>query len=407
MNYDVIVVGAGASGLIASIMAARNGAEVLLIERNEKIGRKIMITGKGRCNVTNNCDVERLMSATMRNNKFLFGAYNAFPPADVMEFFESLGVPLKTERGQRVFPVSDRAVDIVDALFKCIKKEGITLERKRVGNILFEDGKVTGIKTVDGLCFLAPSVIIATGGLSYPATGSTGDGYKLAEETGHKIMPTAASLVPIVLKEKWCSELIGLSLKNVTLKVKKGKKVLFEELGEMMFTHFGISGPLVLSASALIDGDMKEYSLLVDLKPALDEAKLDERILRDFEGEKNKAFKNSLYRLLPRSLVPVIIKLSGIDENLPVNSVTKEMRRKLISVIKGMPLTPCALRPVEEAVITRGGVSVKDINPKTMESKKLSGLYFCGEVIDVDAVTGGFNLQIAFSTGFLAGNNCF
>ena len=407
MNADVIVVGAGAAGLIASVMAARNGARVLLIERNEKIGRKIMITGKGRCNVTNNCDVERLMNATMRNNKFLFGAYNAFPPCDVMDFFENLGVPLKTERGQRVFPQSDRAMDIVDALFKEIKRLGITLERKRVGHILTEEGKAVGVRTVDGISYYADSVVVATGGLSYPTTGSTGDGYKLAEELGHKIMPTAASLVPILLKEKWCSELMGLSLKNVTLTVKKGKKVLFEELGEMMFTHFGISGPLVLSASALMDGDMKDFQLFVDLKPALDENKLDERILRDFEGEKNKAFKNSLYRLLPRSLVPVIIKLSGIDEELPVNSITREMRKNLVSVIKAMPLTPSGLRPVEEAVVTRGGICVKDINPKTMESKKVAGLYFCGEVIDVDAVTGGFNLQIAFSTGFLAGNNCF
>ena len=407
MKFDVIVIGAGASGLVASGVAAGNGAKVLLIERNEKVGRKLMITGKGRCNVTNNCDIDRLMNATMRNNKFLFAAYNSFSPADVMKFFNDLDVDLKTERGQRVFPVSDKSSDIVDALNNFVKRNNVVTERKRVSEIIAEEGKAVGIKTVDGIQFYADSVVIATGGLSYPLTGSTGDGYKMAEKLGHTIEKPMSSLVPIVLKEKWCSEMMGLSLKNVNLTVKRGNKVVFSELGEMMFTHFGISGPLVLSASAVIDGDCSEYSIFVDLKPGLDEAKLDSRILRDFEDEKNKSFRNSLYRLLPRSLTPIIVKLSEIDGDLPVNSVTKEMRKKLVKIIKEMPLTPSALRPVEEAVITRGGLSVKEINPKTMESKIIKNLYFCGEIIDVDAVTGGFNLQIAFSTGFLAGNNCY
>jgi len=403
MNFDLIVVGAGAAGLMAAGQAARYGISVLMLDKNERVGRKIMITGKGRCNVTNSCDIDRLMTAVRRNPRFLYSAFDALSPQDVMDFFEEQGVPLKVERGQRVFPVSDKAVDIVDALHDFAIGSGAKFRRNRVMGIteLPEGGFI--VKTADDSEFKAKTVLIATGGLSYPGTGSTGDGYKLAESFGHSIVTPLPSLVPIEIKEKWCADLMGLSLKNVTLTVLKGKKKIYSELGELMFTHFGISGPLVLSASSYLDGPLDGFSLEIDMKPGLSHEQLDARVLRDFSAVQNKAIKNSLDRLLPRSIIPYVIAQSEIDPDKAVNSVTREERRALVETIKAFKLSPKQLRPVAEAVVTRGGVKTSEINPKTMESKRVKGLYFAGEVMDLDGVTGGFNLQIAFSTGYVAG----
>ena len=407
----IVIVGGGAAGLLAAYSAALKygkSAAITVIEKNERPARKLMITGKGRCNVTNNCGVDTLIANVPKNGKFLFSAFSGFDSGDTMRLFESLGVPLKTERGNRVFPVSDKALDIVDALVGAVKKSGVKLVRGVAVKIIASDGAVISVKTEDGDIYPADSVILATGGMSYPLTGSTGDGYKMARELSHTVTELKPSLVPLTVHEGFCSRLAGLTLKNVTLSVfEEGKKKpVFSELGEMLFTHFGISGPLTLSASAHM-GKMGKaaYTAYIDLKPALSEDQLDSRILRDFEGEKNKDFANSLDKLLPKSIIPVIIALSGIKPALKVNQITREMRAALCKVIKALPLHITGFRPIEEAIITGGGISVKEINPSTMESKLLKGLYFAGEIIDADAYTGGFNLQIAFSTGFAAGKN--
>ena len=405
-----VIIGGGAAGLMAACAAAEKygGRAVTVIEKNRRPGRKLMITGKGRCNVTNNCDRDTLISNVPANGRFLFSAFSDFGTADTMEFFEKRGVPLKTERGNRVFPVSDKASDIVDALVNTVRKSGVKILTAEAEEILTENFSVTGVRTRDGEILEADSVILATGGMSYPVTGSTGDGYEMAFRLGHTVTPLKASLVPLNVKQGFCSKLSGLSLKNVTLTVYESgrKKPVFSELGEMLFTHFGISGPLVLSASAhMRKMGSAEYVAYIDLKPALDEQKLDSRILRDFEEEKNRDFANSLDKLLPKSIIPVIISLSGIAPDTKVNQISREQRARLCGVLKALRLDITGFRPIEEAIITGGGISVKEINPSTMESKLVSGLFFAGEIIDADAYTGGFNLQIAFSTGHLAGKN--
>ncbi len=405
---NVVIIGGGAAGLMAAIKSVDKGNTVTLIEKNDKVGRKLMITGKGRCNVCNNCDIDTLINNIPKNAKFLYSAFSMLSPKELMEFFESKKVPLKTERGNRVFPVSDKAVDIVDALYNSVIKSDAKIINATAEKIITKENKVIGVKLQNGDILPADSVILATGGMSYPITGSTGDGYKMANELGHTITELKPSLVPLEIHEGFCTRLSGLSLKNVTLSVFEDgkKKPLFCELGEMLFTHFGISGPLVLSASSHIRYmGKKQYIAFIDLKPALTKEQLDNRILRDFSQELNKDFANSLDKLLPKSLIPVIVKLSGIDSSLKVNQITKQERLKLCEIVKKLPLHITGFRPIEEAIITSGGISVKEINPKTMESKLVSGLYFAGEIIDVDAYTGGFNLQIAFSTGYMAGVN--
>ena len=407
MKRNVVVIGGGAAGLMAALKAAQNSNNVTLIEKNQKVGRKIMITGKGRCNVTNNCDNDTFIKNVAANGRFLYSAISAFTSADTIDFFESLGVSLKTERGNRVFPQSDKASDIVDALFRAVKKSGVKIVYDTVKS-LYKQGEQFVTVLESGEVIFSDGVIIATGGVSYPLTGSTGDGYEFAKKFGHTVTPIRPSLVPLTVHEGFCSKLSGLTLKNVTLKVyEEGRdKPVFSELGEMLFTHFGISGPLVLSASALMRKiEEKKYFAEVDLKPALDAQTLDKRLQRDLSENANKDIVNSLDKLLPKSLIPVVIKLSEIDERIKSNQITREQRAALCSVIKGLKMTVTGFRPIEEAIVTGGGISVKEINPKTMESKLISGLYFAGEVIDVDAYTGGFNLQIAFSTGALAGMN--
>lgn len=407
----IVIIGGGAAGLMSACRAAERygtSADVIIIERNERPARKVMITGKGRCNVTNNCGNDTLIANVPKNGKFLFSAFSEFNSSDTMEFFEALGVPLKTERGNRVFPVSDKASDIVDALVKCAKKRGAHIINGRAAAVKTENGAVTGVELSDGEIIDADGVIVATGGMSYPLTGSVGDGYKIAKELGHTVTPIKPSLVPLTVHEGFCERLSGLSLKNTVLSVfEEGKKKpIFSELGEMLFTHFGISGPLVLSASAHMRkiGE-KQYIAHLDLKPGLSHEQLDARLLRDFDGAKNRDFANSLDKLLPKSIIPVIISLSGIPSDEKVNQISREQRERLCGVIKNLTLHITGTRPIEEAIITGGGISVKEINPSTMESKIIKGLYFAGEVIDVDAYTGGFNLQIAFSTGYTAGNS--
>ena len=405
---NVVIIGGGAAGLMAAVTSADKGNNVTLIEKNAKVGRKLMITGKGRCNVCNNCDIDTLINNIPKNAKFLYSAFSTLSPKDLMEFFENRKVPLKTERGNRVFPVSDKAVDIVDALYNAVIKSGAKIINSTAEKLITSENKVMGVKIQNGDILPADSVILATGGMSYPLTGSTGDGYKMATDLGHSVTELKPSLVPLTIHEGFCTHLSGLSLKNVTLSIFEDgkKKPLFSELGEMLFTHFGISGPLVLSASSHIRYmGKKQYTAFIDLKPALSKEQLDNRVLRDFSEEQNKNFANSLDKLLPKSLIPVIIKLSGIPNDLKVNQITKEQRLKLVDIIKALPLHITGFRPIEEAIITSGGISVKEIDPKTMESKLVSGLYFAGEIIDVDAYTGGFNLQIAFSTGYTAGIN--
>lgn len=405
MSFDVIIIGGGAAGSMAAVTAARMGRKTAVFEKNERIGRKLRITGKGRCNVTNNCTNEVLMSNVPVNPRFLYSAFSGFDTHDVMNFFEELGVPLKTERGNRVFPVSDNAEDIVNALDRELKNLGVKVINQRVTDILVDDGVCIGVKA-GGKEFNSQSVLIATGGKSYPNTGSTGDGYKLAESVGHTVTEIYPSLVPLVTVEKYCAEMMGLSLRNVAVKLFDGEKLIYSEQGEMLFTHFGVSGPLILSASSHIRKmERGRYKIRIDLKPALDEKQLDLRIQRDFAENQNRDFINAIRKLLPAKLIPIAVRLSGIPAEQKVNTITKEQRKAFLDVIKAFPLTVADFRPIDEAIITSGGVSVKEINPKTMESKLVSGLFFAGEVIDVDAYTGGFNLQIAFSTAYSAGMN--
>lgn len=406
-NYDCITIGGGAAGLMAAYTAAVRGRSVLLIERNDRVGKKLAITGKGRCNVTNQCTDEEFFANIPVGGKFLYSAYSNFNCYDCMEFFESLGVPLKTERGNRVFPVSDKAGDIVSALEKACKKSGVTVVHKRVSEVLAEDGVIVGVRCGDTV-YNAVSVLIATGGKSYPVTGSDGDGYKFAQALGHTVTPLKPSLVPLVGEEDYCSEMTGLSLKNVAVSVKDTKKdkVIFKEQGEMLFTHFGVSGPLILSASSHIrEMERGRYKILIDLKPALDLPTLDKRLQRDFSENPNRIFANSLSKLLPSKMIPVAVRLSGITPEKQVNSVTKQERAGLVRLLRSFPVTVRDFRPISEAIITSGGVKLSEVNPKTMESKLIGGLFWAGEVLDIDAYTGGFNLQIAFSTAVAAGKN--
>ena len=403
----VIIVGGGAAGMLAGIIAARNGCQVVLYEKNEKLGKKIFITGKGRCNVTNNCDPEELLQAVKSNNKFLYSAFYSFNSQDMMALLEEAGVPLKTERGNRVFPLSDHSSDIIRGLERLLHRYDVHIRlRKEVQEILIEDGRAVGIRLKDGYKDRAQTVVVATGGLSYPTTGSTGDGYRFARETGHTVTDCMPSLVPLTVSEDYIGEMAGLSLRNVELTIRNGKKILYQDFGEMMFTHKGITGPLVLSASSSIGKQLKKQGTLegyIDLKPALSSEQLDERILREFENAKNKQFKNVIGVLFPSSLTPVIIRLGGIPEDKVIHEISREERLNFVSIIKAFPFTIDGHGGYSEAVITKGGISVKEINPGTMESKKIPQLYFAGEVLDLDAVTGGYNLQIAWSTGYLAG----
>lgn len=399
----VVVVGGGAAGMMAALSARQSGGEVLLLEPNEKLGRKLYITGKGRCNLTNNTTPEGVLNNVPRNSRFLYSAVTRFPPAAVMEYFEGLGVPLKTERGGRVFPCSDKAADVIDALFHALKRARVTIRHDRALGLRLKNGQVTGVETGHGIIDTR-AVIIATGGVSYPATGSTGDGYALARAAGHTVIEPRASLVPLVEDGDACARMQGLSLKNVTLTLKNQKrKVVFREQGEMLFTHFGISGPLVLSASAHGNWQKDTYTAVIDCKPALDEAKLEARILRDISAAPNKAFHNFLEGLLPRLMVPVVGERAEIDPDLPVNAMTKGQRRRLMEIIKGFSIPILGTRPVTEGIVTAGGVKTGEVDPGTLMSKKTAGLFFAGEVLDVDAYTGGFNLQIAWCTGRAAG----
>lgn len=405
MSKQVIVIGGGAAGMMAAIMTAKNGHKVVLFEKNEKLGKKIFITGKGRCNVTNACDISDFFENVPTNNKFLYSAIYSFTNQDVMDFFVENGCPLKVERGERVFPVSDHSSDVIAALRRKLAEEGVeVVYNTGVKELLIAEEKVTGVILQNGKRVLADAVVVATGGISYASTGSTGDGYQWAKESGHQFVEPTPALVPLETKEDWIKTLQGLSLKNVSIKFQNSKKVLYEGFGEMMFTHFGITGPLVLSASSYIKNP-KGVQAFLDLKPALTYEQLDKRILREFEENKNKQFKNSIGSLFPAKLIPVMLTLSGIHPDKKVNEISKEERKFFVELIKDLPMTITGTRDFKEAIITRGGVSVKDINPSTMESKKIKNLYFAGEVLDVDGLTGGFNLQIAWSTGALAGNS--
>ncbi len=405
----VLVIGGGAAGLLAAGTAAQRGHEVTILERNERPARKVMITGKGRCNLTNHCTlINELVAQVPTNGRFLHGAFSRFMPQDIMELVEAEGVELKIERGNRVFPVSDKAVDIVDALVRFATKNGAKLRQGRATALLLEDGAVKGVKTEDGDTIFADRVIIATGGMSYPLTGSTGDGYTLAKQAGHTIADPKPSLVPLVCHEGFCSDLQGLSLRNVAITVRDmtNYKEVYTDFGEMLFTHFGVSGPMILSASThLRPMEKGRYEIHIDLKPALSHEQLDARVQREFLAASNKNFINALDSLLPKKLVPVIVRLCGVKPSLKVNQVTREMRGRLVNLLKDLKVTVNGFRPIEEAIVTSGGVHVKEVDPKTMQSKLCEGLYFAGEVLDVDAYTGGFNLQIAFSTGHLAGES--
>ena len=396
--------------MMAAYAAAESGHAVTLLEQNEKLGKKLFITGKGRCNLTNASDMEQLFANVVSNRKFLYSAFYSYDNEQVISFFESHGMPTKTERGNRVFPVSDHSSDVIAALSAALRGQHVeVLLHTKVKRLLLEkrdeEKRVTGVELADHTKMHADAVIVATGGISYPSTGATGDGYRMAEESGHKMVSPTPALVPMETKEPWVRDLQGLSLRNVRMSVTRGKKKLYEDFGEMLFTHFGVSGPLVLSASGYIPAKAfdQELSMTIDLKPALDVEQLDHRILREFDEMKNKQFKNSLGHLLPAKMIPVMIALSGIDPDTKVNEISREQRQNLLHLFKNMPLTITGLRDFKEAIITKGGVSVKDINPSTMESKLVQGLYFCGEVLDLDALTGGYNLQIAWSTGHLAG----
>lgn len=403
----IVVIGAGAAGMMAAATSALNGNDVVLIEKMNRPGRKIMITGKGRCNVTNAMfDVNDLIENVTVNNRFLYSAFSSFMPYDTIALFEDLGVATKVERGGRVFPQSDKAVDIVDALVKYAKNSGVKFVFSKAVDIETENNKISSVILENGEKIYCDALCIATGGLSYPGTGSDGDGYRFAKKVGHTVTQLKPGLVGLNARQNFIDELQGLSLKNVAIKVFDGSKEIYSDFGEMLFTHFGVSGPMILSASSRIKSfDGKSYKLHIDLKPALNDDKLDKRIQRDFKENANKDFINSLSKLLPSKLVPVIVRLSGIDAKKKVNQITKSERIKLVETIKDMTLDLTGFRPIEEAIITRGGISVDEIEPKTMKSKLVDNLYFAGEIIDVDAYTGGFNLQIAFSTGYLCGKN--
>ncbi len=408
----VAVIGGGAAGMMAAIAAADKGHSVRLYEKNEKLGKKLYLTGKGRCNLTNNCGVDELLEAVCVNRKFLYSAFYGLDAQSVIRFFEDAGMPTKTERGNRVFPVSDHASDVTAALTRSLKKREVRifLEQEVKRLCTAADGKgqtIRGIELADGRIEEADAVIVATGGLAYPSTGSTGDGYRFAADTGHQISDVFPSLVPIETEGDWAQQMQGLSLRNVEAAVFDGDKEIYRDFGELMFTHFGVSGPLILTASCLIQDRLRLHplELVIDLKPALDEGQLDQRILREFGAAKNRQFKNVLGSLFPAKMIPVIVARSGIPGDLPIHEITREQRRELVDLTKHFSLTLLRLRGYNEAVVTRGGVSVSQINPATMESKLVKGLYFAGEVLDVDALTGGFNLQIAWSTGNLAGSS--
>lgn len=402
---DVIVIGAGAAGMMAALTAAERGCSVLLLERNQKVGRKLYITGKGRCNVTNDCPAAEVLQNVPRNSKFLTSAVTRFPPEEVKAFFEGLGVPLKTERGNRVFPCSDKAADIIDALFMALRRARVELLEDRAEALLTDgEGRVTGVRCEHG-SYAGRAVILATGGASYPLTGSTGDGYAMAAALGHTILPPRGSLVPLVAEGDLCRRMQGLSLRNVAVKVRnQKKKVVYAGQGELLFTHFGLSGPLILSGSAhMRDFEKDRYHVLLDLKPALDEEKLDQRLLRDLAEQSNRDFDHVLEGLLPRLMIPVMVELSGIPGEIKANSVTRAQRRRLLELLKCFRVDIAGPRPIGEAIITAGGIKVSEVDPHTMASKKAPGLYLAGELLDVDAYTGGFNLQIAWSTGRAAG----
>ena len=402
---DAVIVGGGAAGLMCALTAAERGLDVILLEPNKKLGRKLRITGKGRCNVTNDCEIKTVLESIPNGGKFLYSALSAFPPRKVMEKFKALGVPLKTERGGRVFPVSDNANDVADALAGAARRAGVRVAGERCRRILTENGAVSGVETDSGTIRCAAAEL-CTGGMSYPLTGSTGDGYRFARELGHTIAPPMASLVPLESDDDWCAEMQGFALKNVTLSAYEDDRLIYRELGEMLFTHFGVSGPLVLSASAHMRRFGRcAYRLEIDLKPGLDEKKLDARILRDFDEYKNRDFKNALCDLAGRSMIPVLVRLSGIPGDTMVNSITQEQRQALLRLFKAFPVSVSGKRPIDEAIVTSGGVATGEVNPRTMESKLVPGLYFAGEVLDLDAYTGGFNLQIAWSTACKAGNS--
>ena len=408
----VIVVGGGAVGMFAAIAAAKNGHQVTLYEKNEKLGKKIFITGKGRCNITNAADMEELFDAVVTNSKFLYSSFYGYTNQNVIDFFEDAGVPVKIERGNRVFPISDHSSDVIRALEREMKKVGVKVcLNTEVKSVEAEKGKFNKVVLKDTTTQTADACIVATGGLSYRSTGSTGDGFRFAENVGHKVTQCFPSLVPMETKEPWICELQGLSLRNVEAKILDGKKELYKDFGEMLFTHFGVSGPLIISASSYVgkkfmdkNGQKKELTLEIDLKPALTEEQLDQRVLRDFEENHNRQFKNAITKLFPTKLIPVMLELGGIDPEKKVNSIEKEERKQFVHLIKHFRMTLTGLRDYPEAIITKGGVNVKEIDPGTMESKLVKGLYFAGEVLDLDALTGGFNLQIAWSTGYAAGN---
>lgn len=409
----IIVIGGGPAGMFAAIAAAEAGSQVTLLEKNEKLGKKLYITGKGRCNITNAGDMDNLFANIMTNAKFLYSAFYSYDNQRVIDFFERNGLRTKIERGNRVFPVSDHSSDVIATLQKVLKEKKVKIMLHTQVQSLLEEPSVddmsqnvvTGVKLEDGTTMQADAVIVATGGFSYQTTGSTGDGYRFAKEMGHTVTDIHPSLVPFLAKEGYVQQMQGLALKNVEVRILNGKKLLYQEFGEMLFTHFGVSGPLLLSASAAIKPSLTagELSMFIDLKPALSEEQLDHRLLREFEEAKNKQFKNSIGGLFPAKMIPVMLELSGIDPEKKVNEITKAERRYFIGLIKAFPVTLCGLRDFNEAIITKGGVKVKEVNPSTMESKLVPHLYFCGEVLDLDAMTGGYNLQIAWSTGYLAG----
>lgn len=402
---ELVVIGGGAAGMMCAYQAASRGVDTILLEPNRQLGRKLRITGKGRCNVTNNCDIKTFMANIPGDGRFLYSALNRFSPADTIAFFESAGLPLKTERGNRVFPVSDNANDVAGTLARLCERSGVKVLHTKATGIVAEDGAVCAVDTAQGR-INCRAAAVCTGGLSYPLTGSDGDGYDFAKKLGHSLSATRASLVPLESDDEHCAQMQGFSLKNVALSVYEDEKLIFKEQGEMLFTHFGVSGPLVLSASSHMRSFGKaSYRLSIDLKPALDEKKLDARILRDFEKYSNREFKNALVDLAGYTMIPSLVKLSGIPENTKVNSITREQRLRLVQLFKAFPVSVSGTRPIAEAIVTSGGVITKEINPRTMESKLVSGLYFAGEVMDLDGYTGGFNLQIAWSTAYVAGNS--